>query len=53
MNPCFLLRNSEQTPLAGGTRIGVAHRQREETWLLPVRPLEAVLHGRMRRLDAV
>jgi hypothetical protein len=29
MNPCFLLGNTEQTPLAGGARIGVAHRRRE------------------------
>jgi hypothetical protein len=49
MNPCFLLGNPEQTPLAGGAHIGVAHRQREEAWRLPVRPLEAVLRGRMRR----
>jgi hypothetical protein len=48
MNPCFLLRNPEQTPLAGGARIGVAHRRREEAWRLPIRPLEAVLRGRMR-----
>jgi hypothetical protein len=45
MNQCFLLVNPEQTPLAGG----VAHRRREEVWQLPVRPLEAVLRGRMRR----
>jgi hypothetical protein len=49
MNPCFLLRNPEQTPLARGARVGVAHRRREETWRLPVRPLEAVLRGPMRR----
>jgi hypothetical protein len=49
MNPCFLLGNPEQTPLAGGARVGVAHRRREEAWRLPVRPLEAVLRGRMRR----
>jgi 3-methyladenine DNA glycosylase Mpg len=49
MNPCFLLRNPEQTPLAGGARVGVAHRRREEAWRLTVRPLEAVLRGRMRR----
>jgi hypothetical protein len=49
MNPCFLLGNPEQTPLAGGARVGVAHRRREEAWRLPVRPLEAVLHGCMRR----
>jgi hypothetical protein len=48
MNPCFLLGNTEQTPLAGGARVGVAHRQREEDWRLPVRPLKAVLCGRMR-----
>jgi hypothetical protein len=45
----FLLENPEQTPLVGGTRIGVAHRQREETWRLPVRYLETVLRGRMCR----
>jgi hypothetical protein len=49
MNPCFLLGNSEQTPLAGAARIGVAHRRREEAWRLPVRPLEAVLCGCMHR----
>jgi hypothetical protein len=49
MNPCFLLKNPEQTPLAGGTRVGVAHRRREETWRLSVRPLETVLRGRMCR----
>jgi hypothetical protein len=48
MNPCFLLGNPEQTPLAGGARVGIAHRRREEAWRLPVRPLEAVLRGRMR-----
>jgi len=63
MNPCFLLGNPEQTPLARGARVGVAHRRREETWRLPVRTLEAVLHGpcaavygklrRSRRLDVV
>jgi hypothetical protein len=47
MNPCFLLENPEQTPLAGGTRVGVAHRRREETWRLSVRPLETVLRGHM------
>jgi hypothetical protein len=62
MNPCFLLGNPEQTPLAQGARVGVAHRRREEAWRLPVRPLEAVLRGpcaavygklrRSRRLDA-
>jgi hypothetical protein len=49
MNICFLLGNPEQTPLAGGIHIGVAHRWREEAWRLPVRPLEAVPHGRMSR----
>jgi hypothetical protein len=49
MNLCFLLENPEQTPLAGGTRVGVAHRRREETWRLLVRPLETVLRGRMCR----
>jgi hypothetical protein len=49
MNPCFLLGNPEQTPLAGGARVGIAHRRREEAWRLPVRPLEAVLRGHMRR----
>jgi hypothetical protein len=61
MNPCFLLGNPEQTPLAGGVRVGVAaplaggvrvgvaHRRREEAWRLLVRPLEAVIRGRMRR----
>jgi hypothetical protein len=49
MNPCFLLENPEQTPLAGGTRVGVAHRRQEETWRLPVRPLEIALRGRMCR----
>jgi 3-methyladenine DNA glycosylase Mpg len=49
MNPCFLLENPEQTPLAGGTRVGVAHRRREKAWRLLVRPLEAVLRGRIRR----
>jgi hypothetical protein len=49
MNPCFLLGNPEQTPLAGGARVGVAHRRLEEAWRLPVRPLEAVLRGRMSR----
>jgi hypothetical protein len=48
MNPCFLLRNPEQTPLAGGPRVGIAHRRREEAWRLPVRRLEAVLRDRMR-----
>jgi hypothetical protein len=49
MNPCFLLRNPEQTPLAGGARVGIAHRRREEARRLPVRPLEAALRGRMHR----
>jgi hypothetical protein len=49
MNPCFLLENPKQTPLAGGTRVGVAHRRQEETWRLPVRPLEIGLRGRMCR----
>jgi hypothetical protein len=49
MNPCFLLGNTEQTPLAGCTRVGVAHRRREEALRLPVQPLEAVLHGRICR----
>jgi hypothetical protein len=49
MNPCLLLENPEQTPLAGGTRVGVAHRRQEETLRLPVRPLETVLRGRMCR----
>jgi hypothetical protein len=48
MNPCFLLENPEQTPLAGSARVGVAHRRRE-VWRLPVRPLEAVLRGHMCR----
>jgi hypothetical protein len=49
MNPYFLLRKPEQTPLAGGARVGFAHRRREEAWRLPIRPLELVLRGRMRR----
>jgi hypothetical protein len=49
MNPCFLLGKLEQTPLAGDARVAVAHRRREEAWRLPVRPLEAVLRGRMHR----
>jgi hypothetical protein len=49
MNPCFLLVNPEQTPLARGARVGVTYRRREEGWRLPVRPLEAVLRSRMRR----
>jgi hypothetical protein len=48
MNPCFLLGNPKQTPLAGGARVGVAHRRRKEAWRLPVRPLEALLRDRMR-----
>jgi hypothetical protein len=32
MNPYFLLGNPEQTPLAGGAGVGVAHRRREEAW---------------------
>jgi hypothetical protein len=39
----FLLGNPEQTPLAGGARVGVARRRREEVWRLSVRPLKAVL----------
>jgi hypothetical protein len=49
MNPYFLLGNPEQTPLARDARIGVDHRQREEALRLSVRPLEAVLRGRMSR----
>ena len=49
MNPCFLLENPEQTPLAGDTRVGIAHRRQEETWRLLVRPLETVLRGCMCR----
>jgi hypothetical protein len=49
MNSCFLFENPEQTPLAGDTRVRVAHRRQEETWRLPVRPLETVLRGRMCR----
>jgi 3-methyladenine DNA glycosylase Mpg len=49
MNLCFLLGNPEQPPLAGGTRVGVSHQRQEEAWRLPVRPLEAVLRGHMRR----
>jgi hypothetical protein len=49
MNPYFLLGNPEQTPLAGGARVGVAHRRREEAWRLPVQPLDAVICGRMHR----
>jgi hypothetical protein len=48
INPCFLLGNPEQTPLVGGARFDIAHRRREEAWRLSVRPLEAVLRGRMR-----
>jgi 3-methyladenine DNA glycosylase Mpg len=49
MNPYFLHGNPKQTPLARGARVGVAHRRQEEAWRLSVRPLEAVLRGRMRR----
>jgi hypothetical protein len=49
MNSCFLLENPKLTPLAGGTRVRVAHRRQEETWRLPVRPLETALRGRMCR----
>jgi hypothetical protein len=49
MNPCFLHENPEHTPLARGTHVGVAHRRQEETWRLPVRPLETVLRDRMCR----
>jgi hypothetical protein len=49
MSPCFLLGNLEQTPLAGGARVSIAHRRREEAWRLLVQPLEAVLRGHMRR----
>jgi hypothetical protein len=49
MNSCFLLENPEQTPLAGVTHVGVAHRRQEETWRLSVRPLETDLRGRMCR----
>jgi hypothetical protein len=45
----FLTWKPEQTSLAGGTHVGVAHRRQEETWRLPVRPLEKVLRGRMCR----
>jgi hypothetical protein len=45
----FLTWKPKQTSLAGGTCVGVAHRRREKAWRLPVRPLEAVLRGRMRR----
>jgi hypothetical protein len=34
MNPYFLLGNPEQTPLARGARVGVAHRRQEEAWRL-------------------
>jgi hypothetical protein len=47
MNPCFLHGNPEQTPLAGGACVGVAHQWWEEAWWLLVRPLQAVLHGHM------
>jgi hypothetical protein len=49
MNPCFLLGNPKQIPLAGGARVGVAHRRRKEAWRLPDRPLESVLRDRIRR----
>jgi hypothetical protein len=49
MNPCFLLRNPEQTPLAGDAQVAVVHRRREEACRLTVRPLEAVILSRMRR----
>jgi hypothetical protein len=49
MNPCFLLGNLEQTPLAGGTRVGVAHQRREKAWRLAVQPLEAFLRARIHR----
>jgi hypothetical protein len=49
MDSCFLLENPELTPLAGDTRVRVAHRRQEETWQLPVRPLETTLRGRMCR----
>jgi hypothetical protein len=45
----FLTWKPRTNTLAGGARLGVAHRQREEAWRLPVRPLEAVLCGRMCR----
>jgi hypothetical protein len=63
MNLCFLLGNPEQTSLARGARVGVAHRRQEEAWRLSIRPLKVVLRGpcaavygklqRSRRLDAV
>jgi hypothetical protein len=49
MNLCFVLGNPEQTALAGGARVAVAHRRREEAWRLRVRPLEVVICGRMHR----
>jgi hypothetical protein len=49
MNPCFLLGNPEQTSLAGDAHVCVAHWRREKAWRVPVRPLDAVLRGRMRR----
>jgi hypothetical protein len=30
MNPCFLPENPKQTTLAGGARVGVAHRRQEK-----------------------
>jgi hypothetical protein len=56
MNPCFLLGNPEQTPLAVGARVGVAHRRREEAWRLPVVAACAAVYGKLwrsRRLDVV
>jgi hypothetical protein len=44
----MFLVNPEQTPLAGGARVGIAHRRQEQVWRLPVRPPEAILRGRMR-----
>jgi hypothetical protein len=35
MNRCFLLENPEQTPLAGGTRVGVAHLVVQRPGVLP------------------
>jgi hypothetical protein len=49
MNPYILLGNPKQTPLVGAARVDFSHRRREEAWRLPVRPLEVVLRGRMRR----
>jgi hypothetical protein len=47
MNPCFILGNPEQTPVARVARVGVAHRRREEACRLAVQPLKAILHGHM------